>query len=84
MLFWFTKDDLYPFWMPEMNFPIDIIWIDKAWKVVHTEEHVTPDTYPATFSSPTPARYVLELPDGTVKNIGGKIGQSISLVRGTP
>lgn len=79
MLFWFLKDGLYPFWMPEMRFSIDIVWIDKDWTVVHIEESVAPETYPMTFSSPTPARYVLELPAGTVAKIGGKIGQKISL-----
>jgi len=79
MLFWFTRDDFYPFWMPDMNFDIDILWIDKDWTVVHIEEEVSRESYPASFSSPTLARYVLELSAGTVKEIGAKVGQKITL-----
>jgi len=84
MLFWFTRDDLYPFWMPDMHFPIDIVWMDKDWSIVHIEEGVTPETYPETFSSPVPARYVLELPSGTLQNIGAKTGQKATLSWGNP
>jgi uncharacterized membrane protein (UPF0127 family) len=84
MLFWFTRDGLYPFWMPDMRFSIDIVWIDKNWTVVHIEEGVAPETYPQTFSSPVPARYVLELPSGTITRINGKIGQKVGLIPGNP
>jgi uncharacterized membrane protein (UPF0127 family) len=79
MLFWFTRDANYPFWMPDMHFAIDILWIDKDWQVVHIEEGVSPESYPATFTSPTLARYVLELPAGTVERIGAKIGEKVLL-----
>lgn len=84
MLFWFSRDDFYPFWMPDMQFSIDILWMDKDWNVVHIEERVAPESYPQTFSSPVPARYVLELPAGTVQNIGIKTGQKGTLSWGNP
>ena len=62
MLFIFDTDDTHGIWMKDMQFPIDIIWIDAAMKVVHIEKSVAPDTYPQAFTSPTPARYVLEVP----------------------
>lgn len=64
MLFVFTKDDHYPFWMKDMKFAIDIIWISSAGKVVHIVPNLAPSTYPNAFQSPTPARSVLELPAG--------------------
>ncbi len=82
MLFWFTRDDFYPFWMPDMHFSIDILWIDSNWTVVHIEEGVSPETYPATFASPTPARYVLELPAGYTSKIGAKTGDKILFSEG--
>ena len=82
MLFWFTKDGLYPFWMPDMHFPIDILWLDSHWSIVHIEEGVSPESYPATFASPLPARYVLELPAGYASKIGAKIGDSITFPEG--
>ncbi len=84
MLFWFTQDGFYPFWMPDMNFAIDILWIDQYWNVVHIEEGVSPETYPATFSSPVLARYVLELSAGSVERIGANIGQKITLETRAP
>ena len=64
MLFIFDTDGGHGIWMKDMQFPIDIIWIDAAMKVVHIEKSVAPDTYPEVFDSPTPARYVLEVPAG--------------------
>ena len=29
MLFVFEREDYYGFWMKDMNFPIDIAWLDK-------------------------------------------------------
>lgn len=64
MLFIFNTDGRHGIWMKDMQFPIDIIWIDAAMKVVHIEKSVAPDTYPQAFTPPTPARYVLEVPAG--------------------
>ena len=67
MLFIFDTDGRHGIWMKDMQFPIDIIWIDAAMKVVHIEKSVAPDTYPQVFTSPVPARYVLEVPAGYAK-----------------
>ena len=64
MFFIFDTDGGHGIWMKDMQFSIDIIWIDAAMKVVHIEKSVAPDTYPEVFTSPTPARYVLEVPAG--------------------
>ena len=60
-LFVFPKEGYYSMWMKDMLFPIDIIWINDGLKVVHTEENVTPDTFPDSFTSDEPARFVLEV-----------------------
>lgn len=62
MLFVFPKEDYYGMWMKDMEFAIDILWIDNASTIVHIEENVSPDTYPKTFVSDTRARFVLEVP----------------------
>ena len=61
MVFLFKDIELYDFWMKDMKFPIDIIWIDSEKKVVGIEKNVSPDTYPETFASPIPLSTVLEL-----------------------
>ena len=67
MLFIFNTDDTHSIWMKDMHFPIDIIWIDNTMKVIHIEQNIAPDTYPHSFTPPTPARYVLEVPAGYTK-----------------
>jgi uncharacterized membrane protein (UPF0127 family) len=64
MLFVFPEDGDLPIWMKDMNFALDIIWIDQAGRIVHIEPSVQPDSYPRIYKAGTPARYVLELRAG--------------------
>ena len=63
MLFAFNQPGQYQFWMKDMKFPIDMIWISSSHKAVVVEEDVKPSTYPDRFVNPVnhPAQYVLEL-----------------------
>lgn len=66
MLFVFNKPDYYRFWMPNMNFPIDIIWIDQN-KIVGIHESVSNQFDPKNpkFYTPSqPADRVLEVNAG--------------------
>ncbi len=65
LLFLFDLPGKYGFWMKDMNFPIDIVWIDELWRVVSVEREVDPKTYPQIFYPPRAIKYVLELPAGT-------------------
>jgi uncharacterized membrane protein (UPF0127 family) len=60
LLFVFPESDFHSIWMKDMNFPIDIIWIDENLKVVGIEKGVTPDTYPRAFRPSRPVKYILE------------------------
>lgn len=60
-LFIFETSDYYGFWMKDMLFPIDILWIDEDLRIVHIEENVLPSSFPASYNSAVPARFVLEL-----------------------
>lgn len=64
MLFVFPEEGLHSFWMKDMHFPIDIIWLDVSGKVVHIAPNVPPESYPTTFLPENPARFVLEVPAG--------------------
>jgi len=64
MLFVFPKSGKYFFWMQEMNFPIDIIWIDQNFRIIYVQKNVTPESYPETFGPNLESRYVLEVPAG--------------------
>lgn len=70
MLFVFEEPGLYGFWMKEMNYSIDMLWLDREKKIVHIESNVLPSSYPQIFISKTAAQYVLEVPAGFVsKNL---------------
>lgn len=62
MLFLFPEDTMRSFWMKDMHFPIDIIWIDGDWTIVGIQKHATPESYPTIYPSPMPVRRVLEVP----------------------
>lgn len=64
MLFVFDTPGSYGFWMKNMKFPIDIIWIDENSRIIGIEKSVQPETYPNVFYPPSPVKYVLELPAG--------------------
>lgn len=77
MLFDFKADSKWSMWMKDMNFPIDIVWINKSGRVVHVEHSVHPETYPErSFLPPEPSRYVLEIPAGEAKESGIRPGIS--------
>jgi uncharacterized membrane protein (UPF0127 family) len=76
MLFVFAEEDRYGMWMKDMNYPIDILWIDNNFSVVHIEENVAPETYPKVFSSPELARFVLEVPAFTAETFKLEVGDS--------
>lgn len=42
MLFIFETADFHGIWMKNCKFPIDIVWLDEARKVVHVAESVPP------------------------------------------
>jgi uncharacterized membrane protein (UPF0127 family) len=79
MLFVFDYADRYQFWMKEMKFSIDIIWVGDDLKVVDISENLSPDTYPKIFEPKNKARYVVEVDAGFAKEKGIKIGDTIQL-----
>ena len=75
MLFIFDTPKEYSFWMKDMKFPIDIIWISPDNKIVHIEKNLPPCVFFLICTSYSPhanAKYVLEVPSNytTKNNIG--------------
>ena len=79
MLFIFREEGKHVFWMKDMSFPIDIVWIASDGRVVYLAQNVSPDTYPMSFVSTAPARYVLELPAGFSSEYAVIIGDIVRL-----
>ncbi len=66
MLFLFETEDIHSFWMKNMRFPIDILWLDKNRRIVHIEARVSPCPHEPcpTYAPAAPAAFVLELQSG--------------------
>lgn len=77
MLFVFPQMGIYPFWMKNMNFPIDILWIDKNNNIVDRVINIDPSSYPKTFIPKENALYVLEIPAYTADDYGFLVGSSV-------
>lgn len=82
MLFVFEDQETHPFWMKNTLLPLDIIWIDDNYKVVHVEQNVPP--CPTQESCPVyrpqqKAKYVLELNAGFAKEFGVRINDTVTV-----
>jgi uncharacterized membrane protein (UPF0127 family) len=67
MLFVFNNPSKQGFWMKEMMFPIDIIWLDSNNSVIHIEKKLQPCTSVllcTVYSPSRDAKYVLETISG--------------------
>jgi uncharacterized membrane protein (UPF0127 family) len=71
LLFLFDTPGNYGFWMKDMLFDIDIIYIDASSTVVTVDSHVPAASYqlpkPTVFYPSAPVSYVLEVPAGYAK-----------------
>lgn len=80
MLFIMPNPIITAFWMKDMRFPIDIIWIDQNYKIIKIDSSVMPETYPNTFSPPSLIKYVLEVNAGYSEDKNIKAGDAIKIV----
>ncbi len=80
MLFVFDYMGQYSFWMKNMNFPIDIIWISDDFKVVYIKKNATPESYPETFLPDQNTKYVLEVSAGFSEKNNLKVGDKVEFL----
>jgi len=78
MLFIFEEEGLYSFWMKNMRFPLDIIWLDLNKKIVDIKENVPPCGESCeTLSPENKAKYVLEVNAGFAGRNKIKVGEVV-------
>lgn len=77
MLFVFDSPDYQCFWMKDMKFPLDIVWLNSDKQVVYLQENVSPDSYPHNFCSDDLSQYVIELNAGQAREFGITLGQTL-------
>lgn len=78
MLFDFIVPSRPGFWMKEMNFPIDIVWIDNNWKIVDLTKNFSPRSYPQVIFPNSAVQYVLEINAGLIDINNFKIGDIVT------
>jgi len=80
MLFLFQKPDYYSFWMKDMRFPIDIIFINGN-KVVDVFQNVpvSPNDNLPIYTTKTKADKVLEINAGLSNKYGIKTGSEVKI-----
>lgn len=77
LLFVFDQLGKYSFWMKDMNFPIDMIWLGENMQVVYIKKDARPELYPESYGSDENAKYVLEVVSGFAEKNNLKVGDVI-------
>ena len=81
MLFVFEKRKPHRFWMKDMQFPLDIIWLDnhRIVHIIHNAKPVKSRDEPEVMTSPVPVNFVLEIAAGRAAKLRLKTGQRMKL-----
>jgi len=81
MLFIFDNESVFSFWMKDTLIPLDIIFIDKAFKIINIVDNALPcNIEPCPdYSSEKPTKYVLEVNAGFVEKNDIEEGDFISI-----
>lgn len=82
MLFIYDEEGYHAFWMKNMNFPLDIIWLDEDKKIVYISEEVSPcKSDPCPLYSPpqnVKVKYVLEVNANFSKENNLSVGKKVA------
>jgi uncharacterized membrane protein (UPF0127 family) len=71
----YPSDSKWQIWMKDMKVPIDILWLNQDKRIIYIVMNVSPDNgTDNVFEPKTDARYVIELPAGSVDNLNIKSG----------
>ena len=79
MLFFMGEEAIHPFWMKNVNFAIDILWLDSQRRIVHMARNVPPcrtDPCP-TYPPLMPSLYVLEIAAGRADELGLRLNDPL-------
>lgn len=70
MLFVFEQEKIYPFWMKNTLIPLDMIWLDKDWKIIdiQTAQPCKEDPCP-NYTPVGSGLYVLEINAGRAQSL---------------
>ncbi len=77
MLFAFPTETVPSFWMKDMSYGLDIIWINADKEVVDITANLDPQTFPKSFTPVSPVQFVLEVPAGFAEKNSIEIGTKV-------
>jgi uncharacterized membrane protein (UPF0127 family) len=83
MLFIFPNLAKQSMWMPDMNFPLDIAWLDENLSVIHITYGLQPcvsRTNCPSYSSVYDAKYAIEMPHGDAASYGFAEGVTLTVI----
>lgn len=81
MLFVFSQPIQAKFWMKEMKFPLDIVYLNNEMQVLEIHENLAPcsEQCPHIVSATDNVRYVLEMEAGRTSELNLQVNQKIEL-----
>ncbi len=81
MLFIMERDDIHSFWMKDMRFSLDIMWVSGNGTVVDLIKNAEPCGVPICMPiiPHAESKYVLEVNAGTVEKINLSIGDELKI-----
>jgi uncharacterized membrane protein (UPF0127 family) len=74
LLFVFDQEEYHSFWMKDMLMPIDMIFLDKDWRIVLIESNLSPASFPKMFGNAVKSQYVLEVNANEAISYNLKVG----------
>jgi uncharacterized membrane protein (UPF0127 family) len=85
MLLVYEKPDLYALWLINIQYNLDLIWLDENGHVVYTKENAQICTNPfdaseCTYKNTSPAKYVLAASSGFITNHNISTGSTMKIL----
>lgn len=80
MLFIFPEPSLNYFWMKDMNFPIDMIWIGEDQKIIYIKKNVLPESFPKTYGPQKNSKYILEVNANFCEKNNLRVGDNVEFL----
>lgn len=80
MLFVYEDKSRRGFWMKNMNFAIDIFWLDESDTVVTVKRSAQPNSYPKSFYPDRPAKNVIETVAGFAETENINPGDRLTVI----
>ena len=79
MIFLYEKAGRYGFWMKDMDFAIDIIWLTEDNRVVGLKREARPESFPKMFRPDKSAKKVIEVVSGFTKTENINFGDRLKI-----